>query len=153
MNTGCAGVSVMAGEVTLRERYTIAAQNFNAAGDASADIKGVLRRLGIGTAVIRRIATASYEAELNIAIHSLGGTLSLTVSRESITLSAEDCGPGIADIAQAMTEGFSTAPESVRQLGFGAGMGLPNMQRCADEFTITSELGRGTSIRMVFHLE
>ncbi len=142
----------MPGEATLRESYDIAAGDFNAAGDASAEIKGVLKRLGISTAVVRRVAIASYEAELNIIIHSLGGHLTLTVSRDGVVLTAVDYGPGIPDIAQAMVEGYSTAPESVRQLGFGAGMGLSNMDRCADQFDIQSEVGRGTTIRMTFRL-
>ena len=83
---------------------------------------------------------------------ALGGHLRLNISRDMVTLIAEDCGPGIEDLQQAMTEGYSTAPESVRMLGFGAGMGLPNMKRCADEFTIASEPGKGTTIKMKFNI-
>lgn len=142
----------MAADVVLKESYAVAQGNFNAAGDASAAIKEVLKKVGIGTAIVRRVAIASYEAELNIIIHSDGGRLLLAVSRDKVLLTAEDDGPGIPDIEQAMTEGFSTAPESVRQLGFGAGMGLPNMQRCADDFFITSAPEIGTRITMGFDL-
>ena len=140
----------MSGEHVLKESYTVMAGDFNAAGDASSAIKNILKRLGVNTAAVRRVAIASYEAELNIIIHSEGGSLALVVSPEAVTLVAEDSGPGIEDVEQAMTEGYSTAPESVRLLGFGAGMGLPNMKRCADEFNIESEVGRGTTIRMRF---
>jgi serine/threonine-protein kinase RsbT len=142
----------MNNEYALNESYSVQSGNFNAAGDASASIKNILKRLGISTSVIRQIAIAAYEAELNIIIHSLGGHLRLIVSRDLVTLIAEDCGPGIADLQQAMTEGFSTAPESVRMLGFGAGMGLPNMKRCADDFDIVSHPGKGTTIRMKFNV-
>lgn len=141
----------MSNEATLTERYPVAAGDFNAAGDASAAIKEVLKRLGIDTQIVRRISIASYEAELNIIIHSYGGLLTLSVSRDRITLVAADTGPGIADVQQAMTEGFSTAPDSVRELGFGAGMGLPNMARNAGEFDLrTGEIG--TTVTMCFPL-
>lgn len=142
----------MSGEHVLTESHAIKAGDFNAAGDASSAIKNVLKRLGVNTAAVRRVAIASYEAELNIIIHSLGGRLTLAVSRDTVSLVAEDDGPGIADLEQAMTEGFSTAPDSVRLLGFGAGMGLPNMKRCADDFDITSQPGKRTTIRMRFDI-
>lgn len=142
----------MHADAVLNEKYDVKAGDFNSAGDASSSIKNVLKRLGVGNAVLRKIAIASYEAELNIIIHSHGGRLKLAVMRDEVALVAEDDGPGIPDVAQAMTEGYSTAPESVRMLGFGAGMGLPNMKRCADEFDITSGVGRGTVIRMKFIL-
>ncbi len=140
----------MNGEHVLTESYSVRPGDFNAAGDASSSIKNLLKRLGVNTAAIRRVAIASYEAELNIIIHSLGGNLSLAVSRDFVSLVADDVGPGIEDVEQAMVEGFSTAPESVRMLGFGAGMGLSNMKRCADDFYIESAPGRGTTIRMRF---
>ena len=141
----------MGSDGSLIERYPVVAGDFNAAGDASAAIKEVLKRLGIDTQVVRRISIASYEAELNIIIHSHGGQLTLSVSRDRITLIASDSGPGIADVEQAMTEGFSTAPDSVRELGFGAGMGLPNMARCAGEFDLQTG-GLGTTVTMRFPL-
>ncbi len=139
-------------EHALTESYLVHSGDFNAAGDASSSIKNVLKRLGVNNAAVRRVAIASYEAELNIIIHSLGGRITLTVSRDTVSLLVEDNGPGIADVDQAMMEGFSTAPESVRLLGFGAGMGLPNMKRCADEFVINSESGHGTTIQMRFDI-
>jgi len=142
----------MNGERVLTESYTVRSGDFNAAGDASSAIKNMLKRLGVNTAAVRRVAIASYEAELNIIIHSLGGSLTLAVSRDSVALVADDAGPGIEDVEQAMIEGYSTAPESVRLLGFGAGMGLSNMKRCADEFIIESIPGKGTTIRMRFDL-
>ena len=104
------------------------------------------------SAVIRRISIAAYEAELNLIIHSQGGELSMAVEPQMIRLKSEDVGPGIADVSKALQEGFSTAPESVRELGFGAGMGLPNMKRCANRFSISSQLGEGTHIMMEFDL-
>lgn len=142
----------MTADSALNESYEVKSGDFNSAGDASSAIKNVLKRLGVDNAVLRRIAIASYEAELNIIIHSRGGRMRLFVSRDAAELLAEDDGPGIADLEQAMTEGYSTAPESVRMLGFGAGMGLPNMKRCADVFDIASEIGKGTTIRMTFTL-
>jgi serine/threonine-protein kinase RsbT len=139
-------------EYVLNESYSVRPGDFNAAGDASSSIKNVLKRLGLGAAVIRSVSIAAYEAELNIIIHSSGGSLRLAVSRDTVALVAQDLGPGIDDLQQAMTEGYSTAPESVRMLGFGAGMGLPNMKRCADDFDIVSEKGKGTTIRMKFRI-
>ncbi len=139
-------------EHTLEDRYEIKARDYTGAGDASAAIKRKLRQLGVDSEVLRRVAVAGYEAELNLIIHSLGGTLTMRMSPNEITLVSQDSGPGIPDIEQAMREGFSTAGEEARDLGFGAGMGLPNMKRNADEFTIESAMGRGTVIRMRFVL-
>lgn len=132
-----------------REEYPITAGDFSAAGDASARIKYVLRKLGIDSALVRRVAIAAYESEMNMVIHSAGGTLTLTVDRDRIGLGARDSGPGIPDIDIAMQEGYSTASEAIRELGFGAGMGLPNMRRCSDRFAIRSSPG-GTVIDMEF---
>jgi serine/threonine-protein kinase RsbT len=139
-------------DYTLADAYTVSARDYATAGDASAAIKRKLKQLGVDSAVLRRIAVASYEAELNMIIHSLGGTLSLTMTPSEIRLVSSDIGPGIPDIEQALREGFSTAGEEARNMGFGAGMGLPNMKRNADEFSIQSEIGKGTEIRMRFHL-
>ncbi len=137
----------------LSNTYEVHAGEFETAGDASASIKRKLKQIGINSTVLRRIAVASYEAELNLIIHSLGGKLLLEMTPEAILLTSADVGPGIADISKAMQEGFSTASEEARDLGFGAGMGLPNMKRNADDFSIQSELGRGTTIQMGFHLK
>ena len=113
----------------------------------------VLKQLGVDSTVLRRVAVASYEAELNLIIHSLGGQLTMEMNPEHIVLISKDVGPGIADIDKAMQEGFSTASEEARVLGFGAGMGLPNMRRNADGFAIESQPGVGTTIQMEFRLK
>jgi len=136
----------------LTNAYDVRAGEFQTAGDASASIKRKLKQIGVNSAVLRRIAVASYEAELNLIIHSNGGQLKLEMTPDSIILVSEDIGPGIADISKAMQEGFSTASEEARDLGFGAGMGLPNMKRNADGFEIESEVGKGTRIQMSFKL-
>lgn len=138
--------------VILKQDFPIEAGSFGTAGEASATIKRTLKKLGVDTNVLRRVSVASYEVELNIVIHSMGGTLSLLVEPENITLISTDIGPGIPDIEKAMTEGYSTANEEARTLGFGAGMGLPNMKRNASTFSIESDPEKGTTIRMGFAL-
>lgn len=140
-------------DVLLREVYPVAAGAYETAGEASASIKRKLKQLGIDSGVLRRISVASYEVELNLVIHSMGGTLTLAVDPEQIMLISKDVGPGIPDITRAMTEGYSTANEEARSLGFGAGMGLPNMKRNASSFDIQSQPGVGTSIVMGFKLK
>ena len=137
----------------LTNAYDVNAGEFQTAGDASASIKRKLKQIGVESSVLRRIAVASYEAELNLIIHSHGGQLTLEMTPDSIILVSKDVGPGIADISKAMQEGYSTASEEARDLGFGAGMGLPNMKRNADGFEIESELGKGTRIQMEFRLK
>lgn len=139
--------------ILLREVYPISAGAYETAGEASASIKRKLKQLGIDSGVLRRISVASYEVELNLVIHSMGGTLTLAVDPEQIMLISKDVGPGIPDITRAMTEGYSTANEEARSLGFGAGMGLPNMKRNASTFDIQSQPGVGTSIVMGFKLK
>ena len=137
----------------LTNTYDVHTGEFETAGDASASIKRKLKQLGVDSTVLRRVAVASYEAELNLIIHSLGGQLTMEMNPEHIVLISKDVGPGIADIDKAMQEGFSTASEEARVLGFGAGMGLPNMRRNADGFAIESQLGVGTTIQMEFRLK
>lgn len=136
----------------LHAEYPVAQGDYTRAGEASADIKRRLKQLGVSSMVLRRVAVASYEVELNLVIHSLGGTLSLDVDQDGVRLTSQDVGPGIPDISLAMREGWSTANEEARSMGFGAGMGLPNMKRNADDFEIESELGKGTRISMRFAL-
>ena len=136
----------------VHEEYPVAKGDYTRAGEASTDIKRRLRQLGVSSNVMRRVAVASYEVELNLVIHSDGGKLTLDVNPDGVLLVSEDVGPGIADISMAMREGYSTASEEARSLGFGAGMGLPNMKRNADEFDIQSEVGKGTRISMRFRL-
>ena len=137
----------------LTNAYDVRAGEFQTAGDASQSIKRKLKQIGVDSSVLRRIAVASYEAELNLIIHSDGGQLTLEMTPDSIILVSKDVGPGIADISKAMQEGYSTASDEARDLGFGAGMGLPNMKRNADGFSIESEVGKGTRIEMVFGLK
>jgi anti-sigma regulatory factor (Ser/Thr protein kinase) len=136
----------------LREEFQVMAMDFTTAGEASATIKRLLKKLGVNSSVVRRLSIACYEAEINLVIHSMGGKLILTVGAEDVTLTSEDVGPGIPDIDLAMSEGYSTASEDVRMMGFGAGMGLANMARNADRFHIESKVGEGTKIEMVFNL-
>lgn len=132
--------------------YSISGDDFTRAGEASSDIKNKLKMLGIDNQAIRKVAISMYEGEINMVIHADGGEITVTISHEEIIMVLADKGPGIADISKAMQEGYSTAPEEVRSLGFGAGMGLPNMKKYSDEFQIESELGVGTTVTMKVHL-
>ena len=136
----------------IKETYPVAANDMTAAGDVSARIKRHMKQLGIPASVMRRVAVGTYEAEINLVIHSDGGRIDFEITPEGIDIRVVDEGPGIPDLEKAMTEGWSTASNEVRNMGFGAGMGLPNMKRNADEFTITSEVGKGTDIRMLFRI-
>lgn len=139
-------------ESIVKLEYSIECDDFVRAGEASSSIKTVLRQLGINSALIRRVAIATYEAEINIVIHSKGGKITATISPDKLEIEAKDIGPGIQDIDQAMQKGFSTASNKVRELGFGAGMGLPNIKRSCDEFHIESSVGEGTRVQMTFVL-
>ncbi|MDO4567556.1 MAG: anti-sigma regulatory factor [Clostridia bacterium] len=132
--------------VIYSESYRVNKGDFSTAGEASAKIKGALKRMGLNPAIIREVAISSYELELNLVIHSEGGELILEVGDGVLSLISSDCGPGIADTSLVMQEGYSTAPESVRAMGFGAGMGLPNVKRHSHSFSLESELGKGTRI-------
>lgn len=129
-------------------RYDVDGGNFTSAGQASVQVKKNLRQLGIAPETIRRVSIAMYEGEINMVIHAGGGEAEVIVSDSSITIILKDTGPGIANIEQAMQEGFSTAPDNIRSLGFGAGMGLPNMKRYTDRMEIDSTVGVGTTITM-----
>ena len=136
----------------ISERYPVQAGDMTAAGDVSANIKRQMKRLGIPSQIMRRVSVCTYEAEINLVIHSDGGEIGFEISEEDIRVHVRDVGPGIPDIDKAMTEGFSTASSEVRNMGFGAGMGLPNMKRNADGFAIESEVGKGTDILMTFNI-
>jgi CBS domain-containing protein/anti-sigma regulatory factor (Ser/Thr protein kinase) len=138
---------VVSDESQLVLRYHVKASDFDRAGEASSRLKKSLQRLGVHPDDIRRLSIASYEAEMNMVIFSEGGEIAATVGNGRVMVEAADRGPGIADIALAMQPGYSTAPDWVRELGFGAGMGLPNIKNCSDEFHIDSGAGRGTTIR------
>ncbi|MBU0490756.1 MAG: CBS domain-containing protein [Chloroflexi bacterium] len=134
-------------------RYEIKARDFARGGEASSRIKKALTRLGVTPKLVRRVAIATYEAEINIIIHStVGGYMVVDIWPERIRLRAIDTGPGIPDVEQALQPGFSTAPAWIRELGFGAGMGLVNIKHCADEMRLQSEMDRGTNLEAVFHL-
>ena len=132
--------------------YVIDGNDFTRAGEASSSVKNKLKMLGVASDVIRKTAIAMYEGEINMVIHADGGTITVTISDTDITMVLADTGPGIPDISQAMQEGFSTAREEVRSLGFGAGMGLPNMKRYSDEMHIDTVIGQGTTITMKVNL-
>ena len=128
--------------------YEIDGEDFTRAGEASSTVKNKLKMLGVDSDAIRKVAIAMYEGEINMVIHADGGTITVTVSDNDITVVLADRGPGIPDIDKAMQEGYSTAREEVRSLGFGAGMGLPNMKRFTDEMRIDTAIGQGTTITM-----
>lgn len=132
----------------MKYHYEVSGDDFSRAGNASSEMKKILQRLGIPADVIKRTAVAMYEAEINMVVHAHGGEADISIDPGAITIVMRDEGPGIADIALAMKDGYSTAPEMVRELGFGAGMGLTNMKRNTDEMVIESEVGKGTTVTM-----
>lgn len=139
-------------DLVMVQTYEIEAGNFTLAGEAASNIKKLLRQLGIDAKIVRKVSIAAYEAELNMVIHSLGGIMRLEITPKEIVLKARDDGPGIEDIELAMQEGYSTATELARELGFGAGMGLPNIKRCSDKLHLQSKLGLGTYLEARFFL-
>ena len=132
----------------LSYRFDVDGANFTSAGEASVKVKKILREVGFEPETIRRVSIAMYEGEINMVIHAGGGTAEVVIEEDRIIIILTDTGPGIADIEQAMQEGFSTAPDNIRSLGFGAGMGLPNMKRYTDYMQIDSVVGEGTTITM-----
>jgi serine/threonine-protein kinase RsbT len=130
----------------LESTYSVLGRDFANAGKVSTQIKDMLKHLGVHPAVVRRIAIVSYEAEMNLVMYATRGKVLLNISSEDITLCIDDEGPGIPDVNLAMQEGYSTATAEMKEMGFGAGMGLPNIRRNADEFNIISELGHGTRL-------
>ncbi|MDO4608173.1 MAG: ATP-binding protein [Clostridia bacterium] len=132
----------------LNFHFDVDGDDFTSAGQASIQIKKSLRRLGLDPETIRRVSIAMYEGEINMVIHASGGTADVNVSESYIEIILKDQGPGIKDINQAMQEGFSTAHDQIRSLGFGAGMGLPNMKRYTDDMKIESTVGVGTTVTM-----
>lgn len=133
----------------MRFQFELEGGNFAKAGFASSQIKKVLKQLAIDSRVIKRVVVALYEAEVNIVAHAWRGTVVADVEADKITLELKDEGPGIPDISRAMQEGYSTASPAVREMGFGAGMGLPNMKKNVDELTIESHVNVGTTVRMI----
>ena len=137
---------------TVNLVYEIDGENFSAAGEASTAVKRVLKKLRLPPQVVRRAVVCMYEGEINMVIHADGGQALVDVDEEKIVITLKDRGPGIPDIDKAMEEGWSTASSNVRAMGFGAGMGLPNMKRNADEMIIETELGVGTTVTMVLNI-
>ena len=137
----------------LRLEYDVDGENFASAGNASESVKNTLKQMGVSPASIRRVAIAMYEGEINMVIHAHGGKAEVEIYPDRIDIYLKDKGPGIADIDLAMKAGYSTATESIRSLGFGAGMGLPNMKKYSDEMKIDSTVGVGTTVYLRVNLE
>ena len=136
----------------LTFEYQVPGDDFTRAGEASSDVKNKLKMMGVDSGVIRRVAIAMYEGEINMVIHAGGGAIKVMVTDDNIRIILADTGPGIPDVEKAMQLGYSTAPEEVRSLGFGAGMGLPNMKKFSDNMQIDTEVGVGTTVTMDIHL-
>lgn len=143
---------ILADQIVLRFHYKVPGGDFERAGEASGRLKKTLSRLGIDPRTVRRVAIAAYEAEMNVVIFTDGGEMIAEVTPVRIYLEVVDHGPGIPDIQKALEPGFSTAPEWVREMGFGAGMGLPNIQSCADEMSLESTVGVGTTLKVTVYL-
>ena len=136
----------------VRFHFIVDGENFTMAGQASVAVKKNLRQLGVDPEIIRKVSIAMYEGEINMVIHAGGGEAEVFVREDYIEIILTDHGPGIANVSLAMQEGFSTAPDKIRSLGFGAGMGLPNMKRYTDDMVIDTKLGEGTKITMRVNL-
>ena len=132
--------------------YDISADDFTRAGEASSDVKRKLKQMGVSPDAIRKVAIAMYEGEINMVIHAKGGVITVEITTEKIKMILADVGPGIPDVKLAMKAGYSTAPDEIRSLGFGAGMGLPNMKKYSDSMDIDTRIGEGTTITMVVNL-
>lgn len=132
----------------IRLHYTVPGDDFTRAGEASADLKSRLKKLGLPPTAIRKVSIALYEGEINLAIHAHGGDIDVEITDDEVRMTLSDDGPGIPDISLAMSEGWSTAPDEVRSLGFGAGMGLPNMKKYTDQMAIETVIGAGTTMTL-----
>ncbi len=133
-------------------RYIVDGSDFTTAGEASTAVKMKLKKLGIAPDIVRKVAIAMYEAEINMVIHAGGGVAEVELESDKITIRLIDHGKGIPDVELAMREGYSTAPDAVRSLGFGAGMGRPNIKKYSDEMYIDTEVGRGTTVTIIINL-
>ena len=137
----------------LSFKYDVQGGNFASAGQASVQVKKNLRQIGISPEIIRRISIAMYEGEINMVIHAGGGEIDVEITESEIIMTLADKGPGIADLELAMKEGYSTAPDNVRSLGFGAGMGLPNIKKYSDEFRVDTVVGEGTTLHLKVYIQ
>ncbi len=133
--------------------YEVSGEDFTRAGEASGSVKKRLKALGYNTDAIRRVAIAMYEAEINMVIHAEGGFVDVDIFPDHVNVLLSDKGPGIPDVEKAMQEGFSTAPDNVRNLGFGAGMGLPNIKKYTDDMRIETEIGKGTDLYLTVNVK
>ncbi len=138
---------------TLSKSFLIKARDYLRAGQVSIQVQGILKKIGFEEALIRRVSICAYEAEMNVVMHGADGTLHLVIDTVAIALAVKDSGPGIENIELAMKEGYSTASEEAREMGFGAGMGLPNIKKNCDSLKIDSEKGKGTLLAMSFDLK
>ena len=129
-------------------RYDVSPTDFTRAGEASSDVKNKLKQLGVSPQVVRKVAIAMYEGEINMVIHAGGGVADVDILPDRVTVVLTDHGPGIPDVEKAMQEGWSTAPDNIRSLGFGAGMGLPNMKKYTDQMAIETVIGAGTTMTL-----
>lgn len=135
-------------EESIKLYYEVSGTDFTRAGAASGDVKRTLKQLGISPTAIRNVAIAMYEGEINMVIHAGGGEIFVEITETDITMILEDHGPGIENVELAMKEGYSTAPDNIRSLGFGAGMGLPNIKKYTDDFKIETQVGVGTKLTL-----
>ena len=138
---------------TITLHYEVNGNDFSLAGEASSNVKKVLKQLGVEPQIIRKVAIAMYEGEINMVIHANGGKANVEITPMHIKMILQDEGPGIEDVELAMQEGYSTAPDNIREMGFGAGMGLPNMKQYTDEMVITSTVGIGTRVEMMIYTQ
>ena len=139
-------------EDTIKLEYIVSAEDFTRAGEASSDLKNILKQMGVSPDTVRKVSIAMYEGEINMVIHANGGVITDFVTPKEVTMILKDSGPGIPDIDKAMQAGYSTAPDNIRSLGFGAGMGLPNMKKYSDDMKIETELGVGTTVTMTVRI-
>ena len=138
---------------SIKLHYDVSADDFTRAGAASGDVKRTLKQLGVSPATTRNVAVAMYEGEINMVIHAGGGEIDVEITEDAIRMVLTDHGPGIENVELAMKEGYSTAPDNIRCLGFGAGMGLPNIKKYSDEFRLDTELGVGTTLYLTVYMK
>lgn len=138
---------------SIKLHYVVPGDDFTRAGAASGDVKRNLKTLGISPSVIRNVSIAMYEGEINMVIHAGGGEIDVEITETEIIMTLSDKGPGIENLELAMKEGYSTAPDNIRSLGFGAGMGLPNIKKYSDEFSIDTKVGEGTTLHLKAYIQ
>lgn len=140
-------------EDSIKLHYTVPGDDFTRAGAASGDVKRTLKELGVAPNIIRNVSIAMYEGEINMVIHANGGEIDVEITENEIIMALKDQGPGIENVELAMKEGYSTAPDNIRNLGFGAGMGLPNIKKYTDEFSIDTKVGVGTTLNLKVYIQ